>query len=78
MLRTLMTIGASGYNEWLRAAEDLVLSFEKPDKGRVIVLSPEGESSYDTAIDRGDVYVEEGSLVEFAGVPGDVFTVIAK
>ncbi|MBI4318986.1 MAG: beta-lactamase family protein [Chloroflexi bacterium] len=73
-----VTIDASGYNEWLVAAEDLVLSFEKPAKGRVIVFSPEGASTYDSAVGRGDVYVEEGSLVELAGVPGDVFRVIAK
>lgn len=73
-----VTLGSSGYNEWLKTDEDLILSFKKPAKGRIIVFSPEGPPMYDSAVDQGDLYVKKGSFVEFAGVPGDVLKITAK
>lgn len=72
------TIAGGGYNEWLRAGEGWVLRFNRPARGRVIVFSPGGKPIYDSAIDQGDVYVPRGSLVEFAGQPGDVFQALAR
>jgi len=74
----ILTIGPDGYNEWLVAKEDLILSFEKPAKGRVIVFSANNISVYDSAIDRGEVFVKVGSLVELSAKVGDSFKVIAK
>lgn len=71
-------IGDSGYNEWLKDEAGLILSFEKPAKGRVIAFSPDGALIYDSAIGKGDVYIPQGGFVKLAGVPGDVFKVMAR
>jgi len=73
-----VTIDTSGYCEWLKVEEDLILSFEKPAKGRVIVFSPDGAGKYDSAVDNGDVYVPKGSYVELIGNPGDLFNVTSE
>ncbi|MBN2027498.1 MAG: beta-lactamase family protein [Actinobacteria bacterium] len=73
-----VTIGGEGYSEWLVAASDLVLAFVEPDKGRVIVFSPDGSSIYDSVIDAGEVYVPQGGLVELTGYSGDVFELTAS
>jgi hypothetical protein len=72
-----ITIGNSGYNEWLKAESGLILSFEYPDGGRILAFSPDGEVVYDSAMDKGDVYIMEGGLIEMAGLPGDSFKVTA-
>lgn len=74
---TAMTIGDRGYNEWLVASEDAVVSFRMPEGGRVIVFSPDGMPVYDSVVDEGDVFVARGSYVELVGRPGDTFRVIA-
>jgi hypothetical protein len=71
---TTVTIGEDGYNEWLVAASGLVLDFVKPDRGRVIVFSPDGSAIYDSVIDTGEVYIPQGGLIELAAYSGDVFT----
>jgi len=68
-------IGDNGYNEWLKAGIGLVLSYEKPAKGRIIAFSPDGTCTYDSAVDTGDLYVPQGGFVEFAGTAGDIFKV---
>jgi CubicO group peptidase (beta-lactamase class C family) len=68
-------IGENGYNEWLKAGIGLVLSYEKPAKGRIIAFSPDGTCTYDSAVDTGDLYVPQGGFVEFAGTAGDIFKV---
>jgi len=68
-------IGENGYNEWLKAGIGLVLSYEKPAKGRIIAFSPDGTCTYDSAVDTGDLYVPQGGFVEFDGAAGDVFKV---
>lgn len=73
-----VTIGKDGYNEWLTASKDLVLDVQKPAKDRLIVFSPDGSPTYDSVIDSGDVFVPQGSLIELAGQPGNVFKVGAR
>jgi hypothetical protein len=76
--KTTHAIGTDGYNEWLKVAEDCVLSFEKPAKGRVIVFDAEGTVLYDSAVDSGEVFAAAGGFVTIAGNAGDSFTVTAK
>lgn len=72
-----ITIGSEGYNEWLKVEFDTNLRFEAPATGRVIVFGPENENVlYDSVISCGEVFVPKDSLIEFAGAPGDSFTVI--
>lgn len=71
-------IGKDGYSQWLVAREDGVAAFEKPSRGRVIVFADNDTATYDSAIDRGDVFVAKGSFIELAGLPGDLFTVRIK
>ena len=73
-----MRIGADGYNEWLVANEGMILSFTKPERGRIIIFSPDDTETYDSAIDTGDAYAAKGSYIEYAGPTGDVFTVKAR
>lgn len=71
-------IGGDGYNEWLVANEDMVLSFIKPEQGRIIIFSSDDTATYDSAVDTGDVYAAKGSYIESAGFANDVFTIKAK
>ncbi len=71
-------LGADNYNEWLRTSDDLIVAFEKPAEGRVIVFGPDGMHIYDSEIDQGEIYVPAGSLIELAGVAGDNFTVTVR
>ncbi|MCX5813608.1 MAG: serine hydrolase [Proteobacteria bacterium] len=71
-------IGGDGYNEWLTANEDMVLSFTKPELGRIIIFSSDDTSTYDSALDTGDAYAAKGNYIEFAGFTNDVFTVKVK
>ncbi len=73
-----LTIGPEGYNEWLLAKQDLILNFEKPAKGRVIVFDANNLSVYDSAIDQGETLVKSGCLVELSAYAGDSFRVITK
>lgn len=72
-----MRIGSEGYNEWLRAGEDMVVSFVRPERGRIIVFSSDDTATYDSALDTGDAYAAQGSYIECAGFAGDAFTVKA-
>jgi CubicO group peptidase (beta-lactamase class C family) len=72
------TLGNSGYNEWLIAGQDAILTITIPDGGRVIVFSPAGSNIYDSAIDSGSVFIKQGSYVEMAGQPGNIFKVTAQ
>ena len=73
-----LKIGSDGYNEWMLANDDLVLSFTKPKRGRIIIFSPDDTTTYDSALDTGDAYAAKGSYIEIAGFVGDVFAVKAK
>jgi len=70
-------IGDSGYNEWLKADEGLILSFAKPDNGRIMAFSPDGTAIYDSAVDKGEMYIPQGGFVELIGTVGDIFRVTA-
>jgi len=74
-------IGSEGENEWMRLSQGSILSFGKPEKGRIMVFS-EGEggvtSLYDSLLNDGERYVPEGSFVVVAGVSGDVFEVFVR
>jgi CubicO group peptidase (beta-lactamase class C family) len=71
-------IGSEGHNEWLAVNEGMVLSFTKPQRGRIIIFSSDDKVIYDSALDTGDAYAAKGSYIEFAGLANDVFTVRAK
>jgi len=73
-----ITIEKNGYSEWLQADTDMVLEVKKPDRARVIIFAPDSSIYYDSVIDKGDVFVKAGSLIELAGMPGDVMEVTAK
>jgi|GEM_PF-1418053 len=74
-----VTIGGEGYSEWLKADEQLVLTFAPidPAKGRVIVFSPEGDPTQDSVIDTGEFLVPEGGFVEVAGWTSETFKLTA-
>jgi len=72
---TRVTIGYSGFSEWLKVFGDATVSFDVPVEGRVIVFSPDGQYMYDSIMDEKEVTLLEGSLVQLVGEPGDVFTV---
>ncbi|MDY9922036.1 MAG: serine hydrolase domain-containing protein [Synergistota bacterium] len=78
--RNSVMIGEKGYNEWYRTGSGSILSFEKPEKDRVMVLTEESErlALFDSITDDGEVYVPEGSYVVCIGQPGDMFTVNVK
>ena len=75
---TKVTVGREGYSEWLRVADDSILSFQMPQKGRIILFDPAGSAVYDSAVDSGPVFAPAGSFVESAGNAGDSFTVQAS
>ncbi|HOT75481.1 MAG TPA: serine hydrolase domain-containing protein [Candidatus Wallbacteria bacterium] len=66
-------IGIDNYNEWLKVEKGAILGFEKPDKGRIMILK--GESTlFDSVVDDNkEIYAPEGSYIFFAGSAGDVF-----
>ena len=72
-----LAIGSAGRNEWLTVGFDTTLCFEVPAKGRVIVFGEEGVL-YDSMVESGDISVPAGSLIEFAGDPGDPVQVTAS
>jgi hypothetical protein len=71
-------IGSDGHNEWLQATEEMVVSFIRPERGRIIIFSADDTATYDSALDTGDAYAAKGSYIECAGFAGDVFTVKAR
>ncbi len=73
-----LKIGSDGYTEWLRADEEMIVSFVRPEQGRIILFSPDDTATYDSALDTGDAYAAQGSYLEFAGGAGDVFIVTAR
>ncbi|KAF0159835.1 MAG: beta-lactamase [Syntrophaceae bacterium] len=71
-------IEGDGYNKWMVADEDMVVSFTKPKQGRIIMFSSGDTVIYDSAVNTGDAYTAKGSYIECSGFANDVFTVIAK
>lgn len=73
-----VSIGTDGYSQWLKADTNLVVSFDKPAKGRIVIFPPDNGQRWDSALDSGEVYVAKGSLIEFLGHAGDMFKVRAR
>jgi len=70
-------IGDDNYNEWLKVDRDMLISFEKPEGGRVI-LSTQDEVLFDSIVDSGEIYAPAGSYLFCAGTAGDKFNIYAK
>jgi CubicO group peptidase (beta-lactamase class C family) len=73
-----VSISTDGYSQWLRSNTGLVLSFEKPEKGRVIVFAAGGGPFWDSATASGEIYVPKGSFIELLGSAGATFNVTAR
>ena len=73
-------IGPDGENEWRKVEKGSILSFERPAKGRIVLVAPENDAEllYDSVTDSGEVYAPDGAFVFLAGVPGDVFEIEAR
>ena len=73
-------IGEKGYVEWYKVENNHILSFEKPEKGRILVVEEETDkiALYDSLVDDGKVYAPKGSYVICIGQPGDLFIISAK
>ncbi len=72
-----VTIGREGFNEWLKSDRETVLSFIKPNTGRIVLFSPDNAVLYDSIVDKGEVYAPAGSWIELAGNAGDIIEVIS-
>ncbi len=70
-------IGKKDYNEWLKVQTDTLLSFGRPEGGRIVVLTPQ-EGLYDSVLDSGEMYAPAGSYVFCAGKAGDQFKINAQ
>ena len=74
----VVTIGDSGYSEWLRVAHDSVLTLQIPVGGRIIIFGSDGSPKYDSCVDEGDMFASEGDFVEIAGMPGGQFVIACE
>lgn len=72
-----VTIGADGCNEWLRIGKEAILSFEKPEEGRIIVLNDDAVL-FDSIVDSDEVFAPKGSFVFCAASAGSVFKIRAR
>ncbi len=75
-----VTIGPDAENEWRKADKDMILSFVRPGKGRVIAVDSENNATllYDSVVDEGEFYARAGTFVFFAGAAGDAFEIEAR
>jgi CubicO group peptidase (beta-lactamase class C family) len=74
---TSIKIGNDNYNEWLILEKGALLSFEKPENGRIIVSNKDAVL-FDSSIDSGEIYAPAESYVFCAGTKGDIFRIRAK
>jgi len=74
---TSINIGSDNYNEWLNLERGAVLSFEKPENGRIIV-STRDAVLFDSAVDSGEIFAPAGSYVFCAGTKGAIFRIHTK
>ncbi len=71
-----ITIGPKGYNEWRKAASEMIFSCTLPEKTRILTWSAEKGSFYDSMSEgKKDILLPKGAYVGFVGPPGAVFTV---
>ena len=75
-----VVIGPDGENEWRRVGKAMILTFARPEKGRVLVVDPDEDAAllYDSVVDDGEFLAPEGAYVFCAGAPGDEFGVKAR
>lgn len=67
-------IGKEGYNEWRIAGKDLTLDCSVPKKSRILVISAEGKTRYDSLVYGVNPFeVKRGDFVGFIGQPGGKF-----
>ncbi len=73
-------IGPDAENEWRKADKDMILSFVRPEKGRVIAVDPENDAAllYDSVVDEGEFFAPEGTFIFLAGAAGDTFEIEAR
>ena len=74
---TSVKIGDDNYNEWLKVDKGMLISFEKPEGGRVIISTPDAVL-FDSIVDSGEIYAPAGSYIFCAGTAGDAFNIYAK
>ncbi|HBC75520.1 MAG TPA: hypothetical protein DC017_11850 [Candidatus Wallbacteria bacterium] len=72
-----VVIKSENYNEWLRVEKGAIVNFDKPQKGRIIVVTEEN-AIYDSVVDKDEIYAPEGSFIFCAGTAGDLFKIIAR
>lgn len=72
-----VTIGAENYTECLKVEKGAMVSFDKPQNGRVIIASTEA-TLFDSLIDSDAAYAPPGSYICCIGVAGDVFRIHAE
>ncbi len=70
-------IGKDGYYEWLKVEKGVLVSFQKPAEGRVVVSTTDA-ILFDSLVDAGEVYIPAGSYIGCAGSAGDVFKINAE
>ncbi len=75
-----VVIGEEGENEWFKLSRGAILSFRKPEKGRILVFAGEegGVPLYDSVVDHHEVFAPEGSYLLLAGAPGEIFQVFVR
>jgi len=75
-----VVIGPEGENEWLRLSRGAIVSFARPEEGRILVFTgDEGAPPlYDSVVNHHELYVPPGSLILLVGSPKDLFTIMAR
>lgn len=75
-----VVIGPNGENEWRRVGHTMILTFARPEKGRVLVVDPDEDAAllYDSIVDDGEFLAPGGTFIFCAGAPGDEFGLEAR
>ena len=75
-----VVIGPNGENEWRRVGHTMILTFDRPEKGRVLAVDPNEDAAllYDSVVDDGEFLAPGGTYIFCAGAPGDEFGLEAR
>jgi CubicO group peptidase (beta-lactamase class C family) len=76
--RQSLTVGDDGQNQWLRIADEAILSFDVPGEARAIVVVPDSPFLFDSLVDDGEILAPTGSYLFFAGPPRSVLEISAR
>lgn len=69
-----VTIGKDGDNEWRVAGKDFTLDYPMMEKSRILVVSADGETLYDSLMNGLKPFeVKKGNFVGFIGESGAIF-----